>query len=255
MQNENSKPMKVAIYARVSKERCPREGCGHLYAEHPSSGACTHPRCKCSEYGGQDPENQLIELRRYAIAQKWEIVEYIDRATGKNSDREALQEIFRDASQRKFDVLLVWALDRLSREGVWETFEHIRRLRQHGVEFESYTESHFRTTGPAGELMIAIAAWIAKQERIRISDRTKAGLARARNKGRIGGRPAQVWDRERAQSWRNESPPRSWRWISRELGIAQSSIRAVLDPRVRKPSSGVHKTSPKKREKRAPSKS
>src|ERR1039458_4694286 len=164
--------MTAAIYARVSKERCPRDGCGHLYSEHPESGSCTHTNCKCLAYEGQDPENQLIELRRYALSQKWEIVEYVDRATGKNSDREALQEIFKDASQRKFDVLLVWALDRLSREGVWETFEHIRRLRQHGVEFESFTEAHFRTTGPAGELMIAIAAWIAKQERIRISDRT-----------------------------------------------------------------------------------
>lgn len=246
--------MICAIYARVSKERCPRDGCGHVFSEHLQSGACTHARCKCMEYSGQDPENQLLELRRYAVAQKWESVEYIDRATGKNSDREALQQIFADASQRKFDVLLVWALDRLSREGVWETFEHIRRLRQNGVEFESYTEAHFRTTGPAGELMIAIAAWIAKQERLRISDRTKAGLARARAKGRIGGRPAKVFDRERARAWRSEVPPRSWRWISGELGIAQSSIRAVLDPRVRKAVSGVRKTSPKKREKRAPSK-
>jgi len=237
--------MRVAIYARVSKERCPRDGCGHLYSEHVMGAGCAHQRCKCPEYEGQDPENQLIELRRYAIAQKWEIVEYVDRATGKNSDREALQLIFHDASQRKFDVLLVWALDRLSREGIWETFEHIRRLRGFGVEFESYTEAHFRTTGPAGELMIAIAAWIAKQERLRISDRTKAGLARARAKGRVGGRPAKVFDRAKARRLRSQGT--SWRTISREMGVAQSSIRAVLDPRVRKPVSGVHKTSPKKR--------
>lgn len=251
--------MKAAIYARVSKERCPRDGCGHLYSEHAAAG-CGHVACKCVEYSGQDPENQLIELRRYALAQKWEIVEYVDRATGKHADRDALQEIFRDASQRKFDVLLVWALDRLSREGVWETFEHIRRLRSHGVEFESFTEAHFRTTGPAGELMIAIAAWIAKQERLRISDRTKAGLARARAKGRIGGRPAKLFDRDRAREMRAQNPPASWRAIAAELTarhgfpVAQSSIRAVLDPRVRKPVSGVHKTSSGKREKRAPSK-
>lgn len=233
--------MICAVYARVSKERCPREGCGHLFSEHPA-GACTHGRCVCPEYSGQDPENQLLELRRYAIAQKWEIVEYIDRATGKNSDREALQQIFSDASQRKFGVLVVWSLDRLSREGVWETFEHIRKLRQYGVDFESYTEPHFRTTGPAGELMIAIAAWIAKQERIRISERTKAGLARARAKGRIGGRPAKVFDRTRAQAMRDQIPPMSWRAIERELGIPQSSIRDALQ--------GVRETSPRKHQKR-----
>src|ERR1039458_10077093 len=226
--------MTAAIYARVSKERCPRDGCGHLYSEHPESGSCTHTNCKCLAYEGQDPENQLIELRRYALSQKWEIVEYVDRATGKNSDREALQEIFKDASQRKFDVLLVWALDRLSREGVWETFEHIRRLRQHGVEFESFTEAHFRTTGPAGGMMIALSAWIAKQERIRISDRTKAGLARARAKGRIGGRPAKVFDRDKARALRNQRPPVSWRALEQLFGIAQSSIRASLNPRKRK---------------------
>jgi DNA invertase Pin-like site-specific DNA recombinase len=194
------------------------------------------------EYEGQDPENQLIELRRYAATQKWDVVEYVDRATGKNSDREALQTIFRDASQRKFDILLVWSLDRLSREGVWETFEHIRRLRQSGVEFESYTEAHFRTTGPAGELMIAIAAWIAKQERTRISERTKAGLARARLKGHIGGRPAKVFDRARVKAWRNEKPPKSWRWIAKELGVAPSSVRDVVHPRIRNKVSGVRKT-------------
>lgn len=253
--------MRYAIYARVSKERCPREGCGHLYSEHPVSEACTHARCTCLEYEGQDPENQLIELRRYALAQKAEeVLEYVDRATGKHADRDALQDIFRDASRRKFDVLLVWALDRLSREGVWETFEHIRRLRSYGVEFESFTEAHFRTTGMAGELMIAIAAWIAKQERLRISDRTKAGLARARAKGRVGGRPAKVFNRDIAREMRAQNPPASWRAISAYLTalhgfpVAQSSIREVLDPRIRKPVSGVRKTSRQKREKRAPSK-
>jgi hypothetical protein len=85
--------------------------------------------------------------------------------SGKTGDREAFRRMFEDASKRCFDVVLVWALDRLTREGVFETFEDIRKLTVHGVAFESYTEAHFRTTQPAGELMLAIAAWIAKQER------------------------------------------------------------------------------------------
>jgi len=74
--------------------------------------------------------------------------------------------------------------------------------------------------------MIAIAAWIAKQERLRISERTKAGLAIARAKGRVGGRPGKIFDRRRARELRNQQM--SWRAISRELGIAQSSIRKAL---------------------------
>jgi DNA invertase Pin-like site-specific DNA recombinase len=234
--------MKVAIYARVSKERCNRDGCGHLYSEHVASGRCAHQGCNCPEYQGQDPENQLVELRRYATAQGWEIVEYVDRATGTNTDRDALQEVFQHASRKKFDVVLAWSLDRLTREGPLPALLLIKRFTDYGVQFESYSEPFFRTTGPAGELLVPIFAWIAKQERQRISDRTKAGLARAKSKGRIGGRPAKVFDRERAMAWRNEDPKRSWRWISRELGVAQSSIRDAL--------AGVRETSSRKHQRR-----
>jgi DNA invertase Pin-like site-specific DNA recombinase len=55
-------------------------------------------------------------------------------------------------------VVVVWALDRFTCEGVLETFEYIRDLTRYGVLFETYTEAHFRTTGMAGELMLAITA-------------------------------------------------------------------------------------------------
>lgn len=220
----------VAIYARISKERCP--GCGHRDSEHTDGNACTHSGCKCARYEGQDPENQLIEMRRYALAQKWDVVEYVDRATGKNADRDALAEMFKDASRRRFEVVLVWSLDRLSREGILETLQHLRKLKDYGVQFESFSEAHLRTTGPFGEVfgefMIAISAMIAKQERIRISERTLAGLARAKANGRIGGRPAKIFDRDRALAMRAEKPPRSWRAMERELGVAQSSLRKTL---------------------------
>jgi DNA invertase Pin-like site-specific DNA recombinase len=99
-------------------------------------------------------------LREYCARQKWSITsEYVDHETGGTSRRKHFQQMMTDASMRKFDALVVWALDRLTREGVAETFEHIKRLRSHGVEFISYREEHFRTIGPAGELMIAVAAW------------------------------------------------------------------------------------------------
>lgn len=238
--------MKAAIYARVSRERCTAPGCGHLFDEHRAKRGCGHAGCKCRSYAGQDPENQLVELRRYAKAQSWDLVEYVDRATGKTAERDAFKELFAAASRREFGVVLVWALDRFTREGVLETFLHVRKLLDNGVQFESYTEPHFRTTGPAGELMLAVAAWIAKQERVRISERTKAGLARARAHGRIGGRPAIIFDRRRALDLRSQNPPVSWRAIARKLGVAQSSLRLAL--------SRVHKTPLKKRAKRAANK-
>lgn len=172
--------MKAAIYARVS-----------------------------TKDKGQDVENQLAQLRRYAKERAWDLVEYVDHESGKASaGRAQLQAMFAAASRREFNVVLIWALDRLSREGVSKTFEHIKMLRGYGVEIESYTEPYFRTTGPVGELVIAIFAWIAEQERIRISERTKAGLATARAKGKTLGRPWSVIprgriyeDRKRGLSW------------------------------------------------------
>jgi DNA invertase Pin-like site-specific DNA recombinase len=138
---------------------------------------------------GQDTENQLAQLRVFCAANHWPIVaEFVEHATGKRSDREQFKRMFTAASRREFDFLVTWALDRLSREGVAKTFEHIKQLRGYGVQDISYSEPHFRTTGPAGELMIADAAWIAEQEHQRISERVRAGLEKARRQGRIGGR-------------------------------------------------------------------
>jgi len=112
---------------------------------------------------GQDTENQLIQLRAYCARQQWTITgEYIDHVSAKSGNRDAFKKLFDDASRRCFDVVVVWALDRFTREGVLETFQYVQRLKSSGVQFESYTEAHFRTTGPAGELMLAIAAWRAR---------------------------------------------------------------------------------------------
>jgi len=187
---------------------------------------CLYARISTSD-GRQDTENQLSQLREYCQRQGYVIVEeYIDQASGKNSDRDAFRRLFDGASKRLFDRCVVWALDRFTREGVLETFEHIRRLTNYGVAFESYTEPHFRTTGPAGELMLAVSAWIARQERQRISDRTKAGLERAKREGKHCGRPRRVWRRDEAirlrlQGW-------SWRRISAELGVPVKTIRTAL---------------------------
>jgi DNA invertase Pin-like site-specific DNA recombinase len=231
--------MRAAIYARVStKEKSPCPHCGkvvrvledRLRKHDDRSGVlCQGSGERVAEAAdrGQDTDNQLIHLREYSTRQGWAIAkEYIDRETGKHSNRDAFKELFEDALKRTFDVVLVWALDRFTREGVYETFDHVHRLSLYGVQFESFTEAHFRTTGPAGELMLAIAAWIAKQERLRISERTKAGIARARAQGKHCGRPVRVFRRARAAELRKQGE--SWRAIARALGVPQTTIRRSL---------------------------
>ena len=134
---------------------------------------------------GQEVENQLRQLREFAIRSGWTIVvEYVDHETGKISDREQFQQMFNDASQRKFDVLLFWSLDRLSREGVLPTLQHLERLTTYGIGYRSFTEQYFDSCGIFREAVIAIIATVAKQERVRISERVRAGLTTARAKGK-----------------------------------------------------------------------
>src|SRR5689334_10781711 len=145
---------------------------------------------------GQDTENQLTQLRAFAKTQGWTVTnEYVDHATGKRSDREHFQRLFQDASQRKFDVALFWSLDRFSREGVRETLNHLERLTSYGVNYRSFTEQYLDSCGIFKDAVLAILAVIAKQERVRLSERTIAGLDKARRQGRIGGRPRLVVNR------------------------------------------------------------
>jgi DNA invertase Pin-like site-specific DNA recombinase len=138
----------------------------------------------------QDTLNQLDQLRAFAQTQGWNVVrEYVDVASGKNGDREQFQALFAAASRRQFDLVLFWSLDRFSREGVFETLQHLQRLTAYGVGYRSFTEQYLDSCGLFKDAVISILAVIAKQERVRLSERTLAGLSRARAQGRVGGRP------------------------------------------------------------------
>src|ERR1700685_4262945 len=147
---------------------------------------------------GQDVGNQLRQLREFCAKQDWTIVrEYTDEASGKRSDREQFQQMFGAASRREFDSVIFWSLDRFSREGVYETLQHLQRLTSYGVGYRSFTEQYLDSCGLFRDAVISILATVAKQERVRLSERTIAGLQRAKLQGRVGGRPRKQCDRER----------------------------------------------------------
>src|SRR5438445_11658634 len=113
---------------------------------------------------GQDFTNQLLALREFAAKQGWMIYrEYVDQVTGSTDDRPAFREMFEAASQRRFDVLLFWSLDRLSREGVLETLQPLQRLTGYGVACRSVTEQYLDSTGIFRAAVIAILAPIEMQ--------------------------------------------------------------------------------------------
>ena len=181
--------------------------------------------------GRQDTENQLRQLRAFAETQGWPVVhEYVDRASGKRGDREEFQKMFAAASRREFDCLLFWSLDRLSREGTVETLNHLQRLTGHGVNYRSFTEQYLDSTGIFKEAVIGILAAVAKQERVRLSERTIAGLQRAKAQGRVGGRP-KVEDAEpklAAKIGRLRSGGMSIRGIAKEVEKSPNTVLRLL---------------------------
>ncbi len=152
---------------------------------------------------GQDTDNQLAQLRDFAARQGWQAAgEYVDRKSAKTGDRAEFQRLLADAAGRRFDLVLFWALDRFSREGVRETLNYLQRLTASGVGWKSYTEQYLDSCGIFKDAVLAILAVIAKQERIRLSERTLAGLDRANRAGRHGGRPRKIVDRSKIHAMR-----------------------------------------------------
>jgi len=173
---------------------------------------------------GQEVDNQLMELRRFCAAQSWLIVrEYRECESGGTAARAELQAMLRDAAQRRFDVVVFWALDRLTREGALATLEYLNQLSRYGVAFRSYTEPYLDSCGVFKDAIIAILGTIARQERLRLSERVRAGLERARRLGKRLGRPRAVFDRERARQLRAQG----WSWgrIARALGVSKAAVR------------------------------
>jgi DNA invertase Pin-like site-specific DNA recombinase len=174
----------------------------------------------------QDNENQLAELRRFAAKQDWAIFrEYVDSESGSTSERPEFQRMFADASKRRFDLVLFWALDRLSREGVYQTLQHLNRLESYGIGFRSFSEPFFDSCGVFKDAVISIMATLAKQERIKRAERTRAGLARVRAAGTVLGRPRLAV--EVSEIARLRASGLSGRAIARQLGISEGTVRRL----------------------------
>ena len=142
-------------------------------------------------------------------------------ATASNSKR-----LFKAASRREFELVLFWSLDRFTREGVLETLTYLQNLTQYGVGYRSFTEQYLDSCGMFREAVISILAVIAKQERVRLSERTIAGLQRARARGRIGGRPRAVCDA--SEVMRRKADGETLAEIALKLNVSKSTVYRIL---------------------------
>jgi len=157
--------MKAAIYARVSTD-------------------------------DQTVENQLIHLTGWAESRGYTVVKvYRESASAwHDGHQRELSRLVSEAAQGRFHTVIVWALDRLSRQGSLAILELVHKLARLGVKVLSYQEPWTDAPGELSELLYALTGWVARMESQRRSDRTKAGLDRARAQGKRLGRPPGATD-------------------------------------------------------------
>jgi DNA invertase Pin-like site-specific DNA recombinase len=173
----------------------------------------------------QHPETQLHDLHQMAAQRGYEIVqEYTDRISGTKAKRPGLGDLMRDARRGCFDVVLVWASDRIARS-VKHFLDVLDELNRLNVEFVSFREQ-IDTAGPLGRAIVVIIGAIAELERNLIIERVRAGMRRARLEGRHIGRMPLTLDREgicadRRQGW-------SLRKVARYHRISTATVQRVL---------------------------
>ena len=168
--------MRVAIYARVSTTG-KGNGDEQIRRRHR-----------------QDTDNQLFQLREWCAKAGHEIVaEYVEQISGGagKEKRSEFARMFDDAHKRRVDIVLCWALDRFSREGMVPTIGYLQRLAAAGVGFRSHTEPMLSTDNVMiRDIVLALMASLAKQDPLRHVERIHgAGIARARIKGTQSGKP------------------------------------------------------------------
>ena len=173
----------------------------------------------------QHPETQRLDLVEMAQQRGYEIVkEYTDKISGVKAQRPGLSQLMSDAHRGRFDVVLVWASDRIARS-VRHFLELLDEFNRLGIEFVSFREQ-IDTGGPLGRAIIVIIGAIAELERNLIVERVRAGMRRARLEGRHIGRPALELDREAII--RDHRHGDSLGTIARNHGASRTTVHRVL---------------------------
>ena len=190
MQVNDSRPMKTAIYARVSTV-------------------------------SQDYEMQLTELRSYAARAGWEVTEYLEKASSVKK-RPVFDRMLADARLRKFEAVMVWKLDRFARS-ISQLVDNISMFDSLGIRFVCVTQgidTHMQNAG--GRMFMQILGVFAEFERNLIVERVRAGVAEAQKRGVHCGRKPRIFKRDEAMRLRKSGM--SYRKIAKEMGLPTQTV-------------------------------
>ncbi len=189
----SNKPTRAALYARVSTD-------------------------------DQKHDLQLDALRQVAAQRDWSVTEYLDKASGSGVKLTARDQMMKDVRKGKIEVVVVWRYDRFARS-VKDLVEALDTFRTNGVQFVSLQDGADTTT-LGGELLFHIMAGIAQFEKQLLSERVRAGLAAARKRGQVLGRPNVAVDVQRALRLHSEG--RSWRTVAKVLNVDKTTLRRAI---------------------------
>ena len=184
----------------------------------------------------QEPAAQLPALLKLCEARGWPVGSIAVETMSGAKKRPKLDETCEQLRRGEAGVLVVWALDRLGRD-VWEVITRVRALWAAGVRIVSLQDAWLEgADGPVRDLLLMLLAWVAGFERQRLRERTRAGLAAARAKGKtLGRRPENPDKLEGAAQFleRATDESRSIRYTAKLYGLKESTFRAFLKRRAR----------------------
>ena len=174
----------------------------------------------------QNTQSQLLDLEQLARQRGWEVIEtYVDHGiSGTRTRRPALDRLMADALHHRFDVVVVWAFDRMARSTrhLLDTLDELHRL---GIQFISLREN-IDSEGPLGSALFTIIAAIAELERSLIRERVRAGMRRAKLEGRqLGRKPLEL---DRAAILRDRERGMSLGELAKAYQISRTSVHRIL---------------------------
>ena len=181
----------------------------------------------------QDAQNQIDQLKDYSNKQGWQIVDIIqDVVSGGKSaqEREGLKRAFEMGHKKQYDLLIFWSLDRFSREGSRATIQYLTQLESFGVDWHSFTEPYISSLGLFKDCIISLLSTLANIEKIRISDRTKAGLQRVRRERpslKFGRKPTDPKKIQEAKDLRAQGL--KFREIAKKMGITAGRVHQLVN--------------------------
>jgi DNA invertase Pin-like site-specific DNA recombinase len=183
------------------------------------------PEGRIIGYGRVSTADQCLDVQREKLAAAGAEILYLEKASGKNTNRPQLQLMLADTAPG--DNIVILKLDRLGRSAI-DLHEIAQTIKAAGATLRSLND-HIDTRTAMGEFVFHIFAAMAQLERSMIIERTLLGLESARAKGRFGGRPKALTDRQREQivedSWVRH---REVAELVRDYGVSESTIRRIL---------------------------